>query len=555
MAANNINTPGSTGSSSTHAGLTAAQLQRASKLKEARQGLDQGGLAYNGIPVLTKDMNFELWENNVKSAFRMLGLLVYIIHDAIPDGYTAETVFTNDESKFIDDPTYIGDPGVEELTLAKSLLQKKVDYKLMEEMVEDGLPVTSTAFQIIKKAKEFTQKFHKLAVGKIYDDWNHMSRVDYGNTKDFITDLYSKFTKLNGSGLQLSNKALAYRIIWGFRRFDQAKADSMENDFVMGIRNHEDLVRELKGLGEKEAHEQASQSVGINKKNKQTPTQQKGAKRKGTESRHCNDCKVKHPEMLHKCQTCNCYHKANSTCPVPCNKCPYRHYRDCTNRYNRFEHLNNLQPASQANNTTPQASNSVFASAGLAQDSVFGNSGINIEAIHQTEAYKQSLRHQVARRTLPIFPVEEHLAKGHSHPLGPQLSVQGLPNAERVEQHTGKPNHQTGGHSASREATVTEDIGFAEIAIEDEDEDGTNIQDAHLDRYVMSTASLRRTDSFMLDTGASRHILNDLGVFEELRDLPQGLSMNCVGRKDQIGKAVGTAKVIATKPNGKTTTF
>ncbi|KAE9567469.1 hypothetical protein CGMCC3_g16429 [Colletotrichum fructicola] len=303
MAANNINTPGSTGSSSTHAGLTAAQLQRASKLKEARQGLDQRGLAYNGIPVLTKDMNFELWENNVKSAFRMLGLLVYIIHDAIPDGYTAETVFTNDESKFIDDPTYIGDPGVEELILAKSLLQKKVDYKLMEEMVEDGLPVTSTAFQIIKKAKEFTQKFHKLAVGKIYDDWNHMSRVDYGNTKDFITDLYSKFTKLNGSGLQLSNKALAYRIIWGFRRFDQAKADSMENDFVMGIRNHEDLVRELKGLGEKEAHEQASQSVGINKKNKQTPTQQKGAKRKGTESRHCNDCKVKHPEMLHKCQT------------------------------------------------------------------------------------------------------------------------------------------------------------------------------------------------------------------------------------------------------------
>ncbi|KAF6783587.1 hypothetical protein CSOJ01_15888 [Colletotrichum sojae] len=521
---------------------TAAQLARAKQLQEARQSIDQASLSYNAVVTLTRNMNFELWEHNLKAAFKVLGLLVYLISDGIPLGYQKETVFSIDETLLLEDPTYSGDPELQQLVLAKSLIQKKIDYKLMEEMVDDGLSINATAYDILNKVRDATQKFNKLAIGKVYDDWNRMTRTDYGNTKDFVNDLYMKFNKLNGSGMGITNKALAYRLIWGFRRFDQAKADSMENDFVMGIRTHEDLLRELKGLGEKEEHEQASQSVGSSNRNRQTPSQHQRRQRTAhTDWISCTDCNAKHPEGIHKCNKCACYHKKTSSCPAQCDKCPFKHFKGCNTRYNRFEYISQHPPQQQT--SAKQTSSSVFASGGLKQDSVFGNTALrDLQGLKMTNAYKEALRAEVGRRTLPIFHID-----------GDNVRINGLhPDAHTSQGETSLVMREDG---LRPDDGIQQDSHFAMIAIEDEDDDGTGIQNAHLDRYVMSTSSLRRTDSFMLDSGASRHILNDLSVFDELRDLPQGLSMNCVGRKDHIGSAVGSARIIATKPNGMKTTF
>ncbi|KAJ3963074.1 hypothetical protein N0V92_000215 [Colletotrichum tropicale] len=530
-------------------------VARAAAWKVASKGLDPGSLAYNAVPKLTKAMSFELWEINLKNAFKVMGLLFYLTNEGIPDGYNRDTVFKEDEAAAVEDPGSLGDPMLAGFMLARQLLMEKIQYDLLEEMINDGLSVTASAFHVFIKTKEYTQKFNKLAVGKIYDDWNRMTRVDYGNTKDFVQDLYSTFNKLNGSGMGLSNTALAYRLIWGFRRFDQVKADSMENDFVMGIRDCDDFLRELRGLGEKEQHEQASQSIGApsNKKKFAAKKQSQAPRSKNTEPWDpCVSCNIKHPKDLHRCKTCNCYHRKTTSCPDKCGKCSLKHYKYCTSSYNKFEYIN--KPQTQQ--STTQASASVFASEGRTQDSVFGNSGIEWDIDQQSEAYVDALIAQARKRTLPLFSVDDFEVSGpYFDPQSLARDPCEVKHMQRVEKQPMKRS-ELSVHSSAGQTTETETDGFFTCgAIEEANEEENDGWEAQPSQYVMSTASIRRTDSFMLDTGASRHILNDLSIFEDLRDLPQGLTMNCVGRKDQIGQAVGTARVVATKPGGKKTTF
>ncbi|KAK1838900.1 hypothetical protein CCHR01_18468 [Colletotrichum chrysophilum] len=188
-------------------------VAKAAAWKVASKGLDPGTLAYNAVPKLTKAMSFELWEINLKNAFKVMGLIFYLTDDGIPDGYDKDTVFADDEIAAVRNPNSLGDPMLEGSMLARQLLMEKIQYDLLEELINDGLSVKASACQIFVKTKEYTQKFNKLAVGKVYDDWNRMSRVDYGNTKDFVQDLHSTFTKLNGFGIGFSKTALAYRLI------------------------------------------------------------------------------------------------------------------------------------------------------------------------------------------------------------------------------------------------------------------------------------------------------------------------------------------------------
>ncbi|GJC88085.1 hypothetical protein ColLi_10923 [Colletotrichum liriopes] len=388
----NTSTPGRGTPAGTSQDNTAAQLARSKQLQKARQSIDQASLSYNAVATLTKTMSFELWEHNLKSAFKVLGLLIYLISDGVPMGYQKETVFQIDEKLLLEDPTYSGDPEVEELALAESLIQKKIDYELMEEMIHHGPPIHTTAFDALNKARDFTHKFSKLEIGKVCADWNRMTRSDYGNTRDCANGLYMKFNKLNGSGMALSNKALAYRLIWGFRRFDQAKADSRENDVVMGIRTHKDLLRELKGLGEKEEHEQESQSIVSKNKNRQTPSQhQRGQRATHSDWISRTDCNTKHPEGIHKCNKCNSYHRRTTICPKQCDKCPFKHFKGCNTGYNRFEYISQSRPQPQQQNSTKQTSSSVFASSSLKQGSVIGNSALRgLHGLEMTNAYKEA---------------------------------------------------------------------------------------------------------------------------------------------------------------------
>ncbi|KAK2734594.1 hypothetical protein CKAH01_18973 [Colletotrichum kahawae] len=530
-------------------------VAQAAAWKAASKGLDPGTLAYNAVPKLTKAMSFQLWEINLKNAFKVMGLLFYLTDEGIPGGYDKDTVFKEDETAAVTDPGSLGDPMLAGFMLARQLLMEKIQYELLEEMINDGLSVTASAFHIFIKTKDYTQKFNQLAVGKIYDDWNRMSRVDYGNTKDFVQDLHSTFNKLNGSGMGLSTTALAYRLIWGFRRFDQAKADAMENDFVMKIRSCDDFLRELRGLGEKEQHEQASQGIGAssNKKKFTAKKQTQAPKPKSTEPwDSCTSCNIKHPKNLHRCKTCNCYHRKTTQCPEKCDKCSLKHFRYCTSGYNKFEYSNKPPTTQQS---TTQASASVFASEGRTQDSVFGNSSIEWDIDQQSEAYVDALSAQARKRTLPLFPVDNFGVSGpyfDPQPLAKDPCE--ITHMQRVERQPMKISEPSVFSSAGQTTETETDSFFTCGAIEEANEEENDGWEAQPSQYVMS-ASIRRTDSFMLDTGASRHILNDLSIFEELRDLPQGLTMNCVGRKDQIGQAVGTARVIATKPGGKKTTF
>ncbi|EQB43085.1 hypothetical protein CGLO_18322 [Colletotrichum gloeosporioides Cg-14] len=522
-------------------------VAKAAAWKVASKGLDPGTLAYNAVPKLTKAMSLQLWEINLKNAFKVMGLLFYLADEGIPDGYDRDTVFKEDEAAAVEDPGSLGDPMLAGFMLARQLLMEKIQYELLEEMINDGLSVTASAFRIFIKTKEYTQKFNKLAVGKVYDDWNRMTRVDYGNTKDFVQDLHSTFNKLNGSGMGLSTTALAYRLIWGFRRFDQAKADAMENDFVMEIRTCDDLLRELRGLGEKEQHEQASQGIGAPSNKKRFPSKKQPQVTKPSEPWDpCASCNTKHPRNLHKCKTCNSYHRKTTQCPEKCSKCSLRHFRHCTSAYNKFEYLNKPPTTQQS---TTQASASVFASEGRTQDSVFGNSGIEWDIDQQSEAFVDALSAQARKRTLPLFPVEDFGVSGpyfDPQPLAKDpCEITHMQGVEKQPMKT--PEHSVCSSAGQTTETETDSL-FTCGAIEEANEEENDGWEAQPRQYVMSTASIRRTDSFMLDTGASRHILNDLSIFEELRDLPQGLTMNCVGRKDQIGQAVGTARVIATKP-------
>lgn len=107
---------------------------------------------------------------NLKNAFKVIGLLFYLIDDRVPDRYNKDTVFKDDKTAAVEDPNSLGNPMLTGFILTRQLLIEKIQYNLLEEIIHNRLSITAPAFQIFSKAKEYTQKFNKLAISKVYNN-------------------------------------------------------------------------------------------------------------------------------------------------------------------------------------------------------------------------------------------------------------------------------------------------------------------------------------------------------------------------------------------------
>ena len=186
------------------------------------------------------------------------------------------------------------------------------------------------AFALVTDAKKAVTQVDIYSGPELYYTMVTSERQNFADTGSYVIQMMEIRDKLANTAVdfKVTDRLFAWLLIRGYKGTDPHVANDMENDLMRGAKNHQEVIRQLQHIGEKEKVLMSTAAVRPNNKRKADAKPET----KYAPWPTCAPCGGrKHPPKAHRCKECNCFHTKSNPCAPKCGKnCGSEfHYLSC----------------------------------------------------------------------------------------------------------------------------------------------------------------------------------------------------------------------------------